>query len=279
MQGVVISVRARSLSLTAGLVLLIATAPASGAAAASAPAPAPPEAAAGLASWTPGVEDARRFAAGRPGHVAFLLRDLRRDRSWALDSWRQVPSASLLKTLLMATHLRSAAVRDRPLSAADRGLLGPMIRRSANAPANSLVVQLGQDAIARTGRTLGMGSVRVVEPWGLTRTSPRSQVALISNLERALPARHRGYAMQLLRSVTPSQRWGVMDVDLPAGWKIAAKGGWGSGSGAVDHQTALLTRGEERLALAITTTANGSHAAGKATLRGVAWRLLRELPG
>lgn len=275
-----VSIRPRSLSLTAGLALLIAMA-GTGAAAASAPSTAsqPAPVASDLAAWTPDLDAARRFAAGRPGEVAFLLRDLRRDRSWALDSWRRVPSASLLKTLLMATHLRSSAVRDRPLSAADRGLLSPMIRRSANDPANALVVRLGEHAIARSARALGMGSVRVVHPWGMTITTPRAQVALISNLERALPARHRGYAMQLLRSIAPSQRWGVMDIDLPAGWQIAAKGGWGSGSGAVDHQTALLTRGEERLALAITTTSSGSHAIGKATLRGIAWRLLGELPG
>ena len=74
----------------------------------------------------------------------------------------------------------------------------------------------------------------------------------------------------------PSQRWGIGRV-VPAGWTLHLKGGWGSGSGAVDHQAALLTRGPQRVAVAITTTSNGSHAAGKATLRGVAARLMREL--
>ena len=52
------------------------------------------------------------------------------------------------------------------------------------------------------------------------------------------------------------------------------KGGWGSGTGAVDHQVALLERGEERIAVAVFTAANGSHAAGKQTLEGVFRRLL-----
>lgn len=229
------------------------------------------------AAWAPDAAAARTFAASRPGNVSFLIRDLETGRSWGLDSWRQVQGASLLKTVLTATYLRSPAVRSRPLRASDRALLSPMIRSSANAPASTIVVRHGAESIARTGRALGI-SVRIKHPWGATLTSARQQVALFTRLESRLPERHRGYAMDLLRRVVPPQRWGVMDVPLPSGWRIAAKGGWGSGSGAVDHQTALLERGDQRIVLAITTTGNGSHARGKATLRGVAHRLLRNLP-
>ena len=83
-------------------------------------------------------------------------------------------------------------------------------------------------------------------------------------------------AMRLLRTIVRSQRWGIARV-RPDGWRLYFKGGWGSGTGRVDHQVALLAKGEERVAVAITTTGNGSHAAGKRTLRGVARRLLRGL--
>jgi hypothetical protein len=63
----------------------------------------------------------------------------------------------------------------------------------------------------------------------------------------------------------------------PRGWTLHFKGGWGSGSGRVDHQVALLTRGAQRVSLAILTTAQGTHAYGRATLRGMAARLLRGL--
>jgi hypothetical protein len=56
------------------------------------------------------------------------------------------------------------------------------------------------------------------------------------------------------------------------------KGGWGSGTGLVEHQVALLRRGEERVAVAILTTGSPSHDYGKQTLRGVAERLLQNLP-
>jgi hypothetical protein len=63
----------------------------------------------------------------------------------------------------------------------------------------------------------------------------------------------------------------------PRGWTVHAKGGWGSGTGAIDHQVALLTRGDERVSAAVLTTADGTHAYGKATLRGMFARLLRGL--
>ena len=60
----------------------------------------------------------------------------------------------------------------------------------------------------------------------------------------------------------PSQRWGIGRLELPD-WRVYFKGGWGAGTGAVDHQVALLRRGEERIAVAVLTADNGSHAAGK----------------
>ena len=82
--------------------------------------------------------------------------------------------------------------------------------------------------------------------------------------------------MELLRTVVHTQRWGIGEA-IPAGWTAFFKGGWGSGTGLVDHQVALLTRGQERVAVAVLTTTNGGHKTGKATLRGVFRRLLRGL--
>ena len=74
----------------------------------------------------------------------------------------------------------------------------------------------------------------------------------------------------------PSQRWGVARA-VPRGWTLHFKGGWGSGTGWVDHQSALLTRGRRRVAISILTRDDGTHAAGNRTLRGVARRLSRGL--
>ena len=74
----------------------------------------------------------------------------------------------------------------------------------------------------------------------------------------------------------PSQRWG-MGQTIPDGWTLLFKGGWGSGTGAVDHQAGLLVRGESRVSIAVMTVNNPSHAYGKATLEGMSRRLLRGL--
>ncbi|MBJ7471190.1 MAG: serine hydrolase [Solirubrobacteraceae bacterium] len=233
---------------------------------------------ASLRGWSPDVAAAKDFALAQPGRVRFHVLDQSTGRTWDFRGWEKVNFASTLKPLLMATYLRSSKVRDRALTAADRDLLRPMIRLSANTPASTLVVRLGQDAIARTAKAADMGTVLVSPHWGTTQTTARAQVALFSNFPELFPTRHREYAMQLLSSIAATQQWGIGQVEVPGRWKLYFKGGWGSGTGAVDHQTALLQSGERRLILSITTTGNPSHKRGKVTLKGVAQRLLRNLP-
>ena len=84
-------------------------------------------------------------------------------------------------------------------------------------------------------------------------------------------------ALRLLRSVTPSQRWGIGEL-APAGWRLYFKGGWGYGTGLEDHQVALLVRGCARVSLAVLTTYDGSHPYGEDTLKGIFARLLRGFP-
>jgi hypothetical protein len=97
-------------------------------------------------------------------------------------------------------------------------------------------------------------------------------------LESFIPRRHRHYARYLLSHIVRGQRWGIGRV-APPGWALFFKGGWGSGSGRVDHQVALLQRRRQRVAVAIFTQFDPDHRYGKQTLRGVAARLLRGLGG
>ena len=82
--------------------------------------------------------------------------------------------------------------------------------------------------------------------------------------------------MHLLASITPSQRWGIGELELP-GWQLYFKGGWGAGTGEVEHQVALLRHGPTRLAVAVLITQSPSHAYAKETLRGVFAALLRHV--
>jgi hypothetical protein len=125
---------------------------------------------------------------------------------------------------------------------------------------------------------VGMTHFKPAEPiWGESQITARDQTKLFMRIDSYIVARHRAYAMRLLASIVPSQRWGIGEV-APNGWKLYFKGGWGSGSGLIDSQVALLTRGCTRVSIAVLTMNDGSHAYGKQTLKTIFGMLLKGLP-
>ena len=238
---------------------------------------APPAAADAPPHWKPDVAAARQYLKHRHGNVSFAVRTER--RMWGHHRLRTVPSASVLKAMLMVAYLNHRRVRHRALRRRDMRLLSPMIRRSDDVAASAIRNFVGSRGLRRLARRAGMRRFTpVAHPWGHSRINAADQTRLFLRIDRFVVSRHRRTAMSLLGSITPSQRWGVARV-VPRGWGVYFKGGWGSGSGAVDHQVALLKKSRFRVAVAVMTTANGSHAYGKTTLRGVFRRLMRGLRG
>jgi hypothetical protein len=228
-------------------------------------------------SWAPDVAAARSYAKHRRGRISFDIIDAR-GRERGLRPAQTFPMASVFKVMLLATYLRQPSVAHRRLHRSERKLLVPMIRRSDSAAATRVRDIVGPGAIRRLARRAGMHRYHYNPVWGLSRTSPRDQARFMDRFDRFVPARHRAFARHQLAHIVPSQRWGIGRLRLP-GWRLYFKGGWGSGSGAVDHQVAFLESGTARIALAIFTQSDGSHRYGKGTLRGIAARLLRGLPG
>lgn len=223
--------------------------------------------------WRPDVAAAKRYAQGRAGEVAFATIDQRgRFRGYRVRD--TAPAASVFKVMLLASLLRKRA--DSGLSRRDRRLLAPMIRWSDSVAATTVRNMVGVRRVLRLARVAEMRDFRYHPVWGLSLTSPRDQVRFMYRLQRYVPKKYRPYERHLLSHVVRPQRWGIGRV-VPRRWKLFLKGGWGSGSGRVDHQVALLKRGRKRIALAIFTEYNPSHGYGKRTLRGVAARLLRGL--
>jgi Beta-lactamase enzyme family len=227
-------------------------------------------------TWASRVAAARHYAEQREGVIAFAVVD----ETGSLHGyrvWARAPSASLLNPMLLVAYLRKRSVRHRELTDYERGLLGPMIRNSDNDAAWTMIGLVGRRRLTLLAEVTGMRHFRLVLPhWGISTITPRDQARFFYRIDPYVPARHRRYAMRLLAGIVPWQRWGVARV-APAGWKLYFKGGWSTGTGLVDHQVALLTLGTTRVSLAITTRFNPDHAYGKATLRGVAWRLFRGL--
>ena len=96
-------------------------------------------------------------------------------------------------------------------------------------------------------------------------------------IDRRIVARHRAYAMRLLRTVVKSQRWGLA-TEVPNGMTIAFKGGFAGspGGGRTVSQGAMFTApGGHRFAIAVLTNHSPSQEYGEGTLEGIGRRLLR----
>ncbi len=225
--------------------------------------------------WHPDMAAALRYARGRVGDIAFAVRTARRFYGYRAD--HQEWSASVVKAMLLVTYLDLPSVRNRDLHRSEMGVLGPMIRVSDNADAQQIFDTVGQGGLSGLARRVGMSHFATNPIWGETEITARDQNRFFLHIDGFVARRHRSYAMRLLRSISPQDRWGIGEL-APKGWKLYFKGGWGYGTGLVDHQVALLVRGCSRVSIAVLTMYDGSHPYGKATLKGIFARLLRHFP-
>jgi beta-lactamase class A len=225
--------------------------------------------------WFPHVRAAQAYAATRAGTVRFSVRA--RHRAWGWRATQTVPSASVLKAMLLVAYLDDPRVRGRALTAADRRLIVPMIRWSDNAAASNVLAYVGPDTVRAVARRARMRRF-TLDPvvWGNSLIDADDQSRFLRFIDQRVVARHRASAMHLLATVVPDQRWGIGQV-RPRGWALYFKGGWGSGSGAVEHQVVLLRRGGRRVSAAVLITSSPGHAYATQTLQGVFARLLRGL--
>jgi beta-lactamase class A len=224
--------------------------------------------------WQKRVREATSFLAGRTGSASFAVID-ERGRIHGHRRGVQYSSASLVKAMLLVAYVRRREVRRRDLHPAERHLLGPMIRLSDNDAASAIYERIGPDELTRLARRAGMRRFAASPVWGGCQLTARDQARFFLRLRRLLPERHRKYGLGLLRSIDPSQRWGIPPA-VPGGWGIYFKGGWFPGDdGWRVHQAALLRKGDRRLAIAVLTQGSPSLEYGAATIAGVTSRLLR----
>jgi hypothetical protein len=226
--------------------------------------------------WRPNIASAISHLRRRHGDIAFAIRTDGSFYGYRPDhrEW----SASALKAMLMAAYLDRPSVSGRALNAYEKSLLYPMITRSDNEAADTVDTIVGAGGLRALAARAGMTRFAPAEPiWGESEITARDQTRFWLHIDGHIVPRHRAYAMRLLASIVPSQRWGVGEV-APHGWKLYFKGGWGSGTGLIDNQVALLRRGCARVSIAVLTMHDGSHAYGKQTLRAIFRKLLSGLP-
>jgi beta-lactamase class A len=226
--------------------------------------------------WRPHMLSAIGYTDRRTGDVAFAVRTSD-DRFYGYRPDHVEWSASVVKAMLMVVYLNRPSVRGRALTARERSILGPMITESDNDDAQIVFDTVGQTGLERLARRVGMTHFATSPIWGETQITAADQTRFFLHIDSYIPKRHRAYAMSLLAGIVPSERWGIGEV-APRGWRLYFKGGWGSGTGLLDHQVVLLVRGCARVSIAVLTMHDGSHPYGKETLKGVFARLLHGLP-
>jgi beta-lactamase family protein len=227
--------------------------------------------------WKPNLKAGIRYASHRVGEVEFSVRT--EHHHWDYLATRTMPSASVIKAMCLVAYLDHPDVRNRPLGQHDFDLIGPMIRRSSDNATNKVVNFIGYNRLRKLAKRVGMRHFKTrpaVGHWGRSRINAADQSKFFLHIDGFIVPRHRKAALRLLSSITPSQRWGIWKA-RPPGWSLYAKGGWGRGTGWVDHQVGLVKRGKLRVAIAILQHNTGSHAYGKQTLRELGKILLKGL--
>lgn len=220
------------------------------------------------------VKAAKRYAKDRAGTIGFaFFDDCRRTVGWHED--HVFASASVVKAVLMVAYLRKGDVDDRDLRRDEKRLLRPMIEKSDNDAANRIYAAVGEGRLNELADDAGLKHFHASPGWGGTTLTPATQARFFARIERWIPRRHEDYAMRLLASVVPRQRWGLPPV-VPRGWRIHFKGGWtpSAEGGWRINQVATLRTKRRSIGIAVLTRQNPSKDYGTMTIEGVGKRLL-----
>ncbi len=174
-----------------------------------------------------GIQAARR---GRVSTVAVRVDDPAAGLSCGLNSSLHFDSASVVKVTILGALLRKAMDQHRYLTGTEAARARAMITRSDNAAASALWAELGRNYLQHFLNLAGMRQTYLGPGgyWGLTQITASDQVLLLRlllNSNSVLNTASRGYALGLMASVIPSQRWGVA-AGAPTSLTAHIKNGW-----------------------------------------------------
>ncbi|MGH3390335.1 MAG: serine hydrolase [Actinomadura sp.] len=212
----------------------------------------------------------------RPGRAAIVVRDLHTDATFEYAPHTRFVTASVMKVNILTALL----LQRQPggLTGTERSLATRMIRFSDNAAADVLYSRAGGGAgVTRTNRRLGLKeTVPYPTRWGASQSSAADQVRLLRALTRKkgpLNAKNRRYVLDLMRSVTPSQAWGIR-VAAATGEAVAVKNGWTplhhQGTGWAVNSIGRITGPDHDFLIAIFTTGQPGMSTGIQTAEHLA---------
>ena len=216
------------------------------------------------------LSSAAAWAEQRKGWVSWAVIDSR-GKIHGRHTTRRHESASVSKSMLLVAALRRVGDR-RPVPRDLADQLDPMIRISSNRAAHAVFRRLGGDRAFRDiARAAKLKRLALSGTWSDLGISAGDVARFFRVADRLVPARHRPYARRLLERIDHAQSWGIPRALRGRGWRVLFKGGWRR---KLVHQGALVERDGRRIAIAVLTDGNPTHAYGRGTLEGVARRLL-----
>jgi beta-lactamase class A len=234
----------------------------------------------------PFAAELQAYLATRSGRVSVAVFDATSGATYSYNAGTQYVTASIVKVAILGTLLRQAQDAHRSLTSTESSLATSMIEQSDNNAATALWNDVGQGpGVGAFMSKVGMPSTTPGSDgyWGLTSTNAPDQVRLVRTVaypNAVLSNASRAYEESLMRSVTPSQKWGVSG-GVPASATVALKNGWlprtdgweinsiGHVSSTTrDYVIAVLTSGDPSMSYGITTVENVSAMAWQNLERG-----------
>lgn len=197
----------------------------------------------------------------------------------------QVPTASVVKVMIMLSVLDRARQDRRPASEEELALLWPMITESDNDATSELWESVGRGAaVASYLRSVGVTGF-TPDPgtsWGVSFVSARAMATLLGKLigEEILDAPSRALALRMLEGVIPPQRWGVAaGTDAATGDRVGIKNGWypGEEGWRVNSVGVVRPSAGPAYVIAIVTDARPSMSEGIATIESIAAQVNRQM--
>ncbi|HEY0604974.1 MAG TPA: serine hydrolase [Herpetosiphonaceae bacterium] len=226
--------------------------------------------------------EAARIALQRKGLVGAAVLDITTGELYSITGTRAFPMYSTAKVPIMIGVLNKAIREKRGVASWEDGLLRAMIQRSDNAAATKLIVHIGGAAVLnRYLRGIGINNTQIdADNWGESTATPQDMARLLAKLANCtiLNATFCHYALELMRNVTPGQRWGI-SAGVPGGVSVAVKNGWYPESeGWTINSVGYIKGNRKRYTIAVYTRPNQSMRYGIDTIEAISAQIYPAIP-
>jgi hypothetical protein len=210
------------------------------------------------------------------GHFAVAVDDLTTGSQEAYGGTGEFVTASIVKVDILVTLLYQAQEAGQALTGEDQALATTMIENSDNDAASDLYDDVGgAGAIDDANRVCGLTETTVGTGgyWGLTTTTVDDQIRLLrvvfTRPSQLSPA-SQDYIQSLMSQVEADQQWGVTAAAGP-GTRSMVKNGWLPNPSLWEiNSIGEITRGGQRMLIAVLSDDNATEGSGISLVEDVA---------